>query len=138
MNLTDAITTRQNFLSRILAGATVIDPLWTLPRLEKLQDGAVTDLQARRYIELVKAQQNKLEGATVEQQCRIVARIACENHLAIEYMQWITLPYNIYQDVPAAIKELKALVITQNTITGLQDWIKDLMELNEWRPMKKS
>jgi hypothetical protein len=125
MNLTDAISLRSNELSRILAGCVAIDPLWTLPKLEKLHTGALTDIQADRFIETVKGHQNELEGASVEVQCKLMARIACENRLHSEYMQWITLPYCLYQDAPTAIKELQSLTITKHTINGLQGWIRD-------------
>ena len=125
MNLTEAITLRQNLLCRTLAGCVAIDPLWTLPKLEKLQEGAFTDLQAVRFIQAVKAQQNKLEGATEEDQCKLMAHIACENHLQSEYMKWITLPINLYRDAPAAVKELMALTVTKSTLLNLQSWIKE-------------
>ena len=125
MNLTEIITLRQNVLSRTLAGCVAIDPLYTIPKLEKLQEGALTDVKARRFVDVVKSRQKELEGLTPEEQSKIIVHIASENHILSEYMQWITLPYNIYQDAPTAIKELQSLVITKNTIIGLQSWIRD-------------
>jgi hypothetical protein len=125
MNLTEAINLRQNFLCRTLAGATALDPLWTLPKLEKLQDGAITDQQAANFIQAVKARQSELDGMTIEEQCKFMAHIGCELHLQSEYMKWINLPENLYKDAPAAIKELMALTITKSTLKNLQSWIKE-------------
>ena len=130
MNLQEAITTRQNYLSRSLAGCCAIDPLWVLTEMENIPDGLITDLQARRYISAVAARRNDLEGKDPDEQSRLVVRIASELHLLPEYLKWITIPFCLYDDAPAAILELKKLAITKEAVAGLQDWIREIEVMN--------
>jgi hypothetical protein len=132
ISLADACQFRSNELTRILAGCVAMDPCWTLPLVEKLLPGALTDNNARRYIVAVKEKLPELKATDGMDQCRIVVRIAGDNNLLSDYISWIFLPSNLYQDTPDAIAELQALAITENTLSGLQDWIKDTEELIAW------
>ena len=100
--------------------------------MESLQQEALTDITAKRYIDAVRARLIDLEAADDMDQCRIVVRIAGENNLLSDYLLWISLPTNTYVDAPAAITELKRLAITRDTLFSLQDWIKDTEELIAW------
>jgi hypothetical protein len=124
MNLTDICRLRANEISRELAGCVGIDPLWTLSKLERLQPQALSDELARRFILGVKEKLIELQTATPDQQAEIVVQIASDNNLLMDYISWITIPRNLYQDVPAAIHELQALAITLHEMENLLDWIK--------------
>lgn len=133
MNLDDACRLRSNELTRILAGCVGINPVWTLPKLEKLKEDAFTDINAYRFILAVKEKMPELLTTDDNMQSKIVVQVASKNNLLSDFLLWITTPTNLYRDAPAAIKELQALAVTQNTIIGLQDWIKTCEELNQWR-----
>jgi hypothetical protein len=128
MNLDDACLLRSNELTRILAGSLAIDPIFVMPLIEKLKLEALTDINSRRFIEAIKDKLQLLQDATIDEQAEIVVHIANELHLLLEYIEWIILPVNLYQDAPAAITELQKLAITHNTINGLQKWVKALEE----------
>jgi hypothetical protein len=126
MNLIEAIDLRKNELSRLLAGSTAIDPIWTIDKIGQIRDALLTDLTARKYIRAVREKLPELQAVSDDEQSKIVVRIATETGILSDYCKWVCLPSNLYQDVPAAIQELKALSITSTTLADLQDWIKDI------------
>ena len=133
MNLDEVCQLRSNALCRELAGCLAIDPLFVLPLLDRLKSEAFTDTQAKIFIEAVRENVPELQAANPDEQATIVVHIASENNLLSDYCSWIIMPKNLYRDAPSAIKELKSLAITQNTLAGLAEWIGDLEERNEWR-----
>jgi hypothetical protein len=100
--------------------------------LDKLKPGALTDLNARRFIEAVKAELHTIQKASDYDQATIVVHIASEIGLLSDFCGWVFLPRNLYQDTPDCIRELQALSITQDTLAGFQDWIREVEILNEW------
>jgi hypothetical protein len=132
-NLDDICLTRSNDLTRQLAGCVAIDPLFTLPLIDRLQVSALTDLEARRYILAMRVREPDFYGLDIDGQIELAREIACKNNLYLQYCGWVTRVNGARRTAAEAIRLLQALSITLNTIEELGEWNKTCEELSEWR-----
>jgi hypothetical protein len=124
---------RSNALTRVLAGCIAICPIEILPLLGRLKPEALTDLEARCYIQTMQLRLPELQEADLEGQTDISVKVAKDSNLIIQYLGWVILVKDVWQDASAAIRELQGLAITLDTIAGLRDWIQTCAEVSEWR-----
>jgi hypothetical protein len=133
VNFEDVCLQRSNALTRLLAGCVAICPAEILPLLDRLKVEALTDLEARRFLLAMQARLPELQAADVDRQISISVEVAKDSNLMVDYLRWITLVDDAWENATEAIKELQALAITLSTIGGLQEWIASCEAMSEFR-----
>jgi len=124
INLVDACRLRSNELTRILAGAVVINPTEVLPLIDRLRPDSLTDNAAKEFILEMKNRLPELQNSDNDHQGVIFIEWATDHHLLFDLAMWMTeVKYSI-EDAKNAVQELQKLAIAINALEGLQDWIK--------------
>jgi hypothetical protein len=124
INLVDACRLRSHELTRVLAGAVVINPLAVLPLIDKLRPESLTDNAAKKFILAMKDRLPELQISDNDHQGIIFIEWATDNHLLFDLALWMNEVRYSIEDAKNAVKELQKLAIALNALEGLQDWIK--------------
>jgi hypothetical protein len=128
--LNEVCILRANELTRILAGCIAIDPVTVLPMLAKMHDGVFTDANARLFILSMRNNYFKLQKMDDEQQIASIMKIIKQKSIMMDYLSWLAIipSIEVKNEAATAIKELKRLAITLDTIGDLQVWYRENVE----------
>jgi len=118
--LVDATTRRQAELARILAAFATVDPGKALELVNKLRSDDLVDERARRFLLALKPGANPMG-------------LAYSLNLDIEYARWLEIAcdrlFTLSTDAERAVDEIKRLVITRDTVSGLSAWIRETAQV---------
>lgn len=126
----DVCVLRANELTRILAGCIAIDPVEILPMLDRLKDGIYTDTNARQFILAMRSKLSEFQALDIDAQTDLILKIVKRLKVMMDYISWLaTIPgLDVKKEATEAIRELKKLAITIDTIGNLQVWYRENVE----------
>jgi hypothetical protein len=95
-----------------------------------MHDGVFTDANARLFILSMRNNYFKLQKMDDEQQIASIMKIIKQKSIMMDYLSWLAIipSIEVKNEAATAIKELKRLAITLDTIGDLQVWYRENVE----------
>jgi hypothetical protein len=130
VNQIDLILTQRHDNERKLAGLLFLQPENVLNALNGFNLNDITDEQARTYIKAVMNKRGDLAGLEIKDQADITMRIATEQKIMVDVMDWASL----HEPGKTVVDQVKAAITELDTLAAVAQKSEELAQIATAQP----